>query len=770
MRPTPVARSVGRRRQRRRERAHAAGRHRLDASRSTSCRRAAQPRIGDAGRRLVRRRSARRRLPDPPGVDTAEKVTAPLTWRSPASTRADAQVVSQVDGRPAYGGTPSDATVVAAIQDLKARGLEVMLAPFILMDVPGRQRAARSLTGATAQPAYPWRGRITVAPAPGQPGTPDKTAAAATQVAAFLGTAEPADFAVAGGSVDYSGPAEWTYRRMVLHYAHLARGRRRRRRVPHRLGAARPDAGRATAPATYPVRAGLVDLAADVQSVLGPARRSPTPRTGASISATSRPTAPATCISISIRSGPTPTSISSASTSTSRWPTGATAGPADEAGAALALRPRLSRANIARRRRLRLVLCERRGPRRAECARRSPTALRQAVGVPLQGHQVAGGRTRTTTGPAAWSAATPTAWVPQGKPIWLTELGCPAVDKGANQPNVFFDPKTRSRSCRIFRAARATTSCSAAICRRFSRALRSGRSGLRRRLQPRLRVYGGRMIDPEHIHVWAWDARPYPAFPDQTDVWGDGANWRARPLDQRPPRQRAARCHRRGDPRRLRLPRHRCRRARPASAGYVIDRVHVGARCAAAARAGLLLRRARERRPYRLRAIAARSRRRRADARRSGRAAPGRARSSPSPARRRPTCRPPPSSPYLRRRRLSARPSRRRAGSSARAAAWRSPICRSCWSPSRLPDRRDLAVRGLGRARARRFALPPSRLALEPGDAVSLTDRRPHRACCASPRSASTASATSKPAASIPTSIQALRRRSAPPRAAQSSS
>src|SRR5690606_18422661 len=25
----------------------------------------------------------------------------------------------------------------------------------------------------------------------------------------------------------------------------------------------------------------------------------------------------------------------------------------------------------------------------------------------------------------------PTVWTPQGKPIWLTEIGCPAVDKGA---------------------------------------------------------------------------------------------------------------------------------------------------------------------------------------------------------------------------------------------------------------------------------------------------------------------------------------------------
>jgi hypothetical protein len=38
------------------------------------------------------------------------------------------------------------------------------------------------------------------------------------------------------------------------------------------------------------------------------------------------------------------------------------------------------------------------------------------------------------------TAASP--WVPQSKPIWLTEVGIPAVDKGTNGPNVFPDPKS----------------------------------------------------------------------------------------------------------------------------------------------------------------------------------------------------------------------------------------------------------------------------------------------------------------------------------------
>ena len=38
--------------------------------------------------------------------------------------------------------------------------------------------------------------------------------------------------------------------------------------------------------------------------------------------------------------------------------------------------------------------------------------------------------------------AVPTNWVPKSKPIWFTELGCSAINKGANQPNRFLDPKS----------------------------------------------------------------------------------------------------------------------------------------------------------------------------------------------------------------------------------------------------------------------------------------------------------------------------------------
>ena len=178
-----------------------------------------------------------------PGVDAADKVTAPLAWSVAGQSRASAHLVSSVDGRAAYGGTPSDETVVAAIQDLDARGIAVTVAPFIFMDVAAGNALTDPYTGAASQPLYPWRGRITCSPASGQPGSPDKTGAAATQVAAFIGSAAVSDFAI----VDEDGRLLRT-RRVVLPPLHPAlrpprRRGRRRRRLPHRLGDARPHLG-----------------------------------------------------------------------------------------------------------------------------------------------------------------------------------------------------------------------------------------------------------------------------------------------------------------------------------------------------------------------------------------------------------------------------------------------------------------------------------------------------------------------------------------------
>src|SRR5690606_22468342 len=53
---------------------------------------------------------------------------------------------------------------------------------------------------------------------------------------------------------------------------------------------------------------------------------------------------------------------------------------------------------------------------------------------------------------AGVEVAEPTAWQPCSKPIWFTELGCAAIDKGPNRPNAFPDPKSAEHALPPFSA------------------------------------------------------------------------------------------------------------------------------------------------------------------------------------------------------------------------------------------------------------------------------------------------------------------------------
>src|SRR5690606_10671722 len=84
-----------------------------------------------------------------PAVDNASKQTQGGTWSVAGLARGNAPVVSLHDGRPAFGGTPSDASVVRAIQDLNARGLKVTFYPFVMMDIPAGNTLPNPYTGET---------------------------------------------------------------------------------------------------------------------------------------------------------------------------------------------------------------------------------------------------------------------------------------------------------------------------------------------------------------------------------------------------------------------------------------------------------------------------------------------------------------------------------------------------------------------------------------------------------------------------------------------
>jgi GTA TIM-barrel-like domain/Putative phage tail protein len=113
-----------------------------------------------------------------------------------------------------------------------------------------------------------------------------------------------------------------------------------------------------------------------------------------------------------------------------------------------------------------------------------------------------------------------TAWVPQSKPVRFTELGCPAVDRGTNQPNVFYDPKSAESALPYFSRGWQDE----AIQRRYLEAM-LGYWGEAVN-NPTSGVYAAPMIDMDEAAVWTWDARPYPDFPARDDIWTDAPNWR----------------------------------------------------------------------------------------------------------------------------------------------------------------------------------------------------------------------------------------------------
>ena len=113
--------------------------------------------------------------------------------------------------------------VIQAIRAAHDAGKEVMFYPFILMDQLADNTLPNPYDPETFQPRLPWRGRITLSAAPGVAGSPDGTAGAEDEVAAFFGAATAADFSISGNRVVYSGPNEWGLNRFVLHYAALCK-------------------------------------------------------------------------------------------------------------------------------------------------------------------------------------------------------------------------------------------------------------------------------------------------------------------------------------------------------------------------------------------------------------------------------------------------------------------------------------------------------------------------------------------------------------------
>jgi len=439
-----------------------------------------------------------------------------MAWRAGGIARPAALQVPRVDGRSVYGGTPADASVVEAIRALTARGMKPVFYPFVLMDQLAGNGRRDPWTGAPHQPVLPWRGRITGSRAAGQTGSPDGTAAATAEVAAFFGAAMPQHFTRSGGQVRYDGPAQdWGYRRFILHYAHLcalAGGVDAFIIGSEMVGLTqiRGEGG------SYPAVAALVALARDVRGILGPGVKLGyaadwTEYAGHRPGGLERrfhldPLWAAAEIDFVGIDNYLPLTD---------WRDGETHLDADWRRAD---NPGYLRAGIEggelydwyyaddahRAAQLRTPI--------TDGAHDEPWIWRQKD---LRGWWENAHHERDAAGNRA---AAPTPWVPRSKPIWFTELGCAALDKASNEPNKFLD----LRSSESALPRHSDGSRDDALQAAFFAAVNGYWSDPER--NP-VGIWGGRMIDTARIHAWCWDARPYPAFPARGDLWADGSAW-----------------------------------------------------------------------------------------------------------------------------------------------------------------------------------------------------------------------------------------------------
>ncbi len=505
-----------------------------------------------------------------PRVDSTIKRTVGRTWRVGNLTRQDALAVSQDSGRPAYGGTPADSTVIDAIRDLKKRGLAVTLYPFIMMDVPSGNTLTDPYTGASNQPAYPWRGQITCSPAANASDTVDGTEVAAAQVGNFFGTALPGHFSNTATSVSYTGPDEWTFRRFILHMAYLAKAAGGVDTFI--IGSEMPALTRVRgAGGAYPATPLLQTLAADVRGVLGSTTKLTYAADWTEYGAHSINNGQD--VGFPLDSLWADDNIDAVGIDwyapMADWRDGNTHQDAQD-GARMYDADYLH-SNI--------IGGEAYDWYYASAENRDTqnrTPITDGLGKPWIFRQKdlknwwQNAHYERVDGVEKGS---PTPWVPGSKPIWLTETGCGAVDKGANSPNVFPDPKSSLNALPHFSNGRRDDLIQRRLLEAIQRCFDARMAGHKEEDNPVSTLYGAPMLDADRIYFWTWDARPFPAFPYALDVWADGkahitGHWLTGRLGQAPIAELVQSLFNRADMMAIDT-----RHAEGIADGYVLDRI-----------------------------------------------------------------------------------------------------------------------------------------------------------------------------------------------------
>ena len=451
-----------------------------------------------------------------PKIEQNETDASGMPWRVNGLTRSTATVVASDDaGRPIYGGTPTDASVVEALAALEARGQAAVFYPFLLMEQAADNTLINPYSGDAGQPALPWRGRITTALAPGLEGTTDRTAAAAGEVSAFFGQAQVSDFAVNGTRVSYIGPDEYSYRRFILHYAHLcaAAGGISAFCIGSEMRGLTQIRG---AGDSFPAVEAFRQLAADVRSILGP----------------------------DVKIG-----------YAADWSEYHGYQPAGTGDKYFHLDPlwaddeidfigidnymplsdwreetEHADANWGSIYNLDYLDANVAGGEGYDWFYPSPEARDAQRRTPIEDFWDEPWVWRYKDLKGWWlnyhhdringeRAELPTAWEPGSKPIWFTEFGCAAIDKGTNQPNKFLDPKSSESAIPHYSTGQRDELIQMQYLRAVTRHFSQPENN------PVYEETGLQMVDMDRAHVWAWDARPHPAFPALDDIWSDGENY-----------------------------------------------------------------------------------------------------------------------------------------------------------------------------------------------------------------------------------------------------
>lgn len=455
-----------------------------------------------------------------PKVEHSSLDSTTMPWRVSGLQRKTAKPLPTHKGRPIYGGTPTDQSVIQAIKHLKQKGYKVMYYPFLLMDIVEGNTKPDPWSDASSQPALPWRGYITSNKASSQSGTNDKTPRANEDVRKFFGQCKPENFTIGPdkNTVEYSGVNEWSYRRFILHNAKLCAaaggvdtfciGSEMRGLTQIR-----------SARNVFPTVEELRHLANDVRKILGQ--------------------------NVKI-------------TYAADWTEYFGYHPDDGSNDMFFhLDPLWADENID------CVGIDNYMPlsdwRDHETHKDAQWGSIYNISYLMSNIEGGEGydwhyanaqarkdQTRTAIIDTAygedwvfrykdikgwWSnthynriggskESKPTSWIARSKPIWFTEIGCAALDKATNQPNKFLDPLSSDSSLPYY--SRGTQDQLIQQC--YFAALYSYWNDAEK--NPSSNIYEGSMIDMDNAYVWNWDVRPYPAFPNFLSVWSDGVKYK----------------------------------------------------------------------------------------------------------------------------------------------------------------------------------------------------------------------------------------------------